>query len=171
MSFGRKGARHESRRTGWCTQRKKEFFILGNTIASIMALQSRLKSNQQRRSHSRVGKADWPIFRRTAKDTRRHFAKEIETEKRFTQMCAVGDGVVSVLELTKETGGAGSKMGSALVPSAAGRCATLRRGTASSFAAMPRRGKKNPSNLRRTPASASASWTPQKSTMRPVLWL
>jgi hypothetical protein len=43
-----------------------------------MALQSRLKSNQQRRSNSRVGKADWPIFRRTAKAPRRHFTKEIE---------------------------------------------------------------------------------------------
>jgi transposase len=39
------------------------------------------------------------------------------------------------------------------------------------LAARLRRGEKYPSTLRRTPASASASWTPQKSTSRLVLWL
>ena len=154
---------------GWCSQRRKELFIFGNAIASIMTLQSRLKSDKQRRSHSRVGKADWPIFRRTAKETRRHFAKEIETKKRFTEMYAVDDGVISVL--TKESAGAGPKIGSALAPSAAGRCATYRRGTASPLGAIHRRGEKNPSSFRRTPVSASASRMPQKSTMQPVLWL
>src|SRR5580658_6168925 len=86
-------------------------------------------------------------------------------------LCAVDDGAVSVLDPRKESGGAGAKTESALVPSAAGRCATYRRGTPSPLAARPRRGEKNPSSLRRTSASASGLWTPQKSTMRPVLWL
>jgi hypothetical protein len=40
-----------------------------------------------------------------------------------------------------------------------------------SLVARPRRDEKYSITLRRTPASASASWTPQKSTSRLVLWL
>jgi hypothetical protein len=39
------------------------------------------------------------------------------------------------------------------------------------LAASHRRGQKNPSTVRQTRATASASWTPQKSASRLVLWL
>jgi hypothetical protein len=172
--------RHESRRIGWCSQRRKELFIFGNAIASIIAPQSRLKSNQQRRSDSRVGKADWPIFRRTAKAPRRHFAKEIDSK---TSSAASGRAERFTIVDRMESAVSEAKTGSALALPAAWRCAmyssflpsseaassAIRRGTPSPLAARPRRGEKNPSSLRRTPASASASWTPQKSTKWPVL--
>ena len=77
--------RQKSQRIGWCSQRRRDLFIFGNAIASIMALQSRLKSNHQRRSNTPTERTDCPILRTTPKDTRRHFAKEIESKKRFIQ--------------------------------------------------------------------------------------
>jgi hypothetical protein len=177
-SFGR----HESRRIGWCSLRRKELFIFGNAIASIMALQSRLKSRLQRRSDSRIGKADWPIFRTTAKAPRRHFVKEIESK---TSSAANARAELFTIVDRMESAVSGAKTGSALALSAGWRCATytsllpnseaasstIRRRTPSPLAARPRRGEKNTSSLRRTPASASASCTPQKSAKAPVLWL
>lgn len=78
-------SRESSQRMGWCSHRRTDLFIFGKAMASIMALQSRLKSTHQRRSDDRPERNDCPICRRTTEDTRSHLAEEIESKKRFTQ--------------------------------------------------------------------------------------
>src|SRR5579862_7815043 len=50
-----------------------------------MAIQSRLKSDRQRRSHTRTGEAERLILRRVARDTRDHVAEEVASKKTVSQ--------------------------------------------------------------------------------------